>query len=151
LIDSGGASDDNRRVGKGQSGTVAPEVQEMASDPRGDDSGDWTLEDATPQDALAVLSILREVERRSAGRIRRLTRREARLAAVYHAAGHDPWAAYVAAREYLTLANGGADLAEETLALARSTGEQLALEPADELDVDYPAGMIDPPIVNNGT
>jgi hypothetical protein len=138
-------------VGKGRSGTVAPEVQEIADDLRGDDSGDWTLDDATPQDALVVLSILREVERRSAGRIRHLTRREARLAAVYQAAGSDPWAAYVAAREYLTLANAGGDMAEETLALARSTGNQLPLEPGDELDVDYPAGMIDPPIVNNGT
>jgi hypothetical protein len=138
-------------VGKARSGTVTPEVQAIANDLKGDDSGVWTLEDATPQDAPSVLTILREVERRSAGRIRHLTRREARLAAVYQAAGLDPWAAYVAAREYLTLANGGGDLAEETLSLARSTGEELPREPAEELDVDYPEGMIDPPIVNNGT
>jgi hypothetical protein len=97
-----------------------------------------------------VLTILREVERRSAGRIRHLTRREARLSAIYQAAGLDPWAAYVAAREYLTLANGGGDLAEETLALARSTGEHTLSEPADDAEVDYPAGMIDP-FVKNGT
>jgi len=150
LIDSEGTWGDNRHVGKGRSGTVAPEVQDIADDLEGDDSAVWTLEDATPQDAPSVLNILREVERRSAGRIRHLTRREARLAAIYQAAGLDPWAAYVAAREYLTLANGGGDLAEETLALARSTGEHTMSEPADDAEVDYPAGMIDP-FVKNGT
>ncbi len=115
-----------------------------------DDSAAWTLEDATPQDAAAILAILREVERRSAGRIRLLTRREARLAAVYHATGVDPWAAYVAAREYLTLAQGGGDLAEETLAVAKSTGEPAPSMAADDAEVDYPAGMIDP-FVKNAT
>jgi len=127
---------------------------EMGRDMTQDDSAAWTLEDATPQDALAVLSILREVERRSAGRIRHLTRREARLAAIYLAAGDDPWAAYVAAREYLTLASAGGEMTEETLALARSTGDPMSLEhpvpeSGDDLDVDYPAGMIDP-FVKNG-
>jgi hypothetical protein len=149
LIDSEGTWGDNRHVSKGRSGTVAPEVQEIAGDLAGDDSEVWTLEDATPQDAASVLSILREVEQRSAGRIRHLTRREARLAAIYQAAGLDPWAAYVAAREYVTLANGGGDMADETLALARSTGEHSMSEPADDAEVDYPAGMIDP-FVKNG-
>jgi hypothetical protein len=115
-----------------------------------EDSPAWTLEDATPQDVVAVLTILREVERRSGGRIRQLTRREARLAAVYHATGLDPWAAFVAAREYLTLADGGGDMADETLALARTTGDQTPIDSADDAEVDYPAGMIDP-FVENGT
>ena len=150
LIDSEGTWGDNRRVGKSRTGTAAPEIEEIADDPEGDDSRVWTLEDATPQDAPSVLTILREVERRSAGRIRHLTRREARLAAIYQAVGLDPWAAYVAAREYLTLANGGGDLAEETLALARSTGEHTMSETPEDAEVDYPAGMIDP-FVKNGT
>ena len=132
---------------------VAPSaaaIGETLADMAKDQSAAWTLEDATPQDAGAILAILREVERRSAGRIRGLTRREARLAAVYHATGLDPWAAYVAAREYLTLANGGGDLAEETLALARSMGEQVATDAPDDAEVDYPAGMIDP-FVKNGS
>jgi hypothetical protein len=115
-----------------------------------DDSGVWTLEDATPRDAPAVLAILREVERRSAGRIRHLTRREAQVAAVYHASGLDAWDAYVAAREYLTLVDSGGDVAEETLKLARSLGEPAVAEPADDAEVDYPAGMIDP-FVTNGS
>jgi len=142
-------------VGKRQSDLreqVAPLAAAIGdeADTAKDQSAAWTLEDATPQDAEAILAILREVERRSAGRIRHLTRREAHLAAVYHAAGLDPWAAYVAAREYLTLANGGGDLAEETLALARSTGEHAASNGPDDAEVDYPAGMIDP-FAKNGT
>jgi hypothetical protein len=121
-----------------------------ASDATEDDSPIWTLEDATPQDVTVVLAILREIERRSGGRIRQLTRREARLAAVYTATGLDAWSAYIAAREYLTLANGGADLAEETLSLARSTGETAASDAPDDAEVDYPAGMIDP-FVHNGS
>ena len=156
LIDPAPPAGDNRHVGKrqralGENATrSAAAIEEMGPDMTQDESLAWTLEDATPQDAPAVLAILREVERRSAGRIRHLTRREARLAAIYQAAGLDPWAAYVAAREYVTLANGGGDLAEETLALARSTGEQTMSEPADDAEVDYPAGMIDP-FVKNGT
>jgi len=119
-------------------------IQDIARDLERDDSPAWTLEDATPQDVLAVLATLREVEKRSGGRIRHLTRREARLAAIYQAAGNDPWAAYVAARGYLALANRGEDLTQETLGLARSTGEEVSPAPADDLDVDYPAGMIDP-------
>jgi hypothetical protein len=131
------------RFGEGATPSLRA-IQEIANDLERDDSPAWTLEDATPQDVSAVLATLREVEKRSGGRIRQLTRRTARLVAIYQAAGHDPWTAYVAAREYLALANGGGDLVEETLALARSTGEDLSPEQADELDVDYPAGMIDP-------
>ena len=80
----------------------AAALDDVPADMTEDPSPSWTLEDATPQDAQVILAILREVERRSAGRIRQLTRREARLAAVYHATGLDHWAAYVAAREYLT-------------------------------------------------
>ena len=140
LIDSNRVRGDNPLVGK--QGTEA--VDETALGSEQDDSPAWTLEDATPQDAPLVLAILREVERRSSGRIRQITRREARLAAVYHAAGLDPWAAYVAAREYLTLANAGGDMAEETLALARSMGGHAVSDLADDAEVDYPAGMIDP-------
>jgi hypothetical protein len=124
-------------------------MDEVPADMTQDSSPAWTLEDATPQDAQVILAILREVERRSAGRIRQLTRREARLAAVYHATGLDPWAAYVAAREYLTLTAGGGDMAEETLTLARSTGEHALDVGPDDAEVDYPAGMIDP-FVKNG-
>ena len=153
LIDPAAGAGDNRRVGKRQrvlsdDATLSAVAIDETGDMTPDDSAAWTLEDATSQDAPAMLAILCEVERRSSGRIRQLTRREARLAAVYHAAGLDPWAAYVAAREYVTLANGGGDLAEETLALARSMGEHIVSEPADEAEVDYPAGMIDPFIEN---
>jgi hypothetical protein len=148
--------EDNLLVGKRQSdireqaAPSAAAASEMPPDMALDQSAVWTLEDATSQDAPVVLAILREVDRRSAGRIRQLTRREARLAAVYHATGLDPWAAYVAAREYLTLANGGGNLAEETLALARSTGVQGATDAPDDAEVDYPAGMIDPFVKNGG-
>jgi hypothetical protein len=128
----------------------AAAMDEVLPDMTQDLSPAWTLEDVTPQDAHVILAILREVERRSAGRIRQLTRREARLAAVYHATGLDPWAAYVAAREYLTLASGGGDMAEETLALARSTGEHAVSDAPEDAEVDYPAGMIDP-FVKNGS
>jgi len=133
-----------------QTGPSAVAVDEVPPDVTQDLSPAWTLEDATPQDAQVILAILREVERRSAGRIRQLTRREARLAAVYHATGLDLWAAYVAAREYLTLAASGGDAAEETLALARSMGEQSVNDAPDDAEVDYPAGMIDP-FVKNGS
>ena len=128
----------------------AAEMGESSPEMTQDQSPAWTLEDAMPQDVAALLAILREVERRSAGRIRQLTLREARLAAVYSAAGLDPWAAYVAAREYLTLANGGGDVAEQTLALARETGQQAVIDTQDDAEVDYPAGMIDP-FVTNGS
>ncbi len=169
LIDPAKAASHNQSVHKRRNGAAAPEVrlfvsegllagasfgedatpslhaiQEIAQEMTHDDSPAWTLEDATSQDVSAVLATLREVEKRSGGRIRWLTRRQAHLAAIYQAAGHDPWAAYVAAREYLALATRGEDLTEEALALARSTGEDLPPEQVDDLDVDYPAGMIDP-------
>jgi len=114
-----------------------------------DDSPAWTLEDGTTQDVAAALAALREVEKRSGGQIRQLTRREARLVAVYQAAGHDPWESYVAARRYLALARHGGDLTQEALDLAQSVSGEPA-EAADDLDVDYPPGMIDP-FVENGS
>lgn len=133
-----------------ETATPSANMDEMTPGVPEDQSSAWTLEDATPQDAPAILTILREVERQSGGRIRQLTRREATLAAVYQAAGLDPWAAYVAAREYLSAANGGADAVEKTLELARTTGNHAEVAPADDAEVDYPAGMIDP-FVTNGS
>ena len=147
LLAGSSATDVRERVAERFGEEATPSlgaIQDIARDLERDDSPAWTLEDATPQEVLAVLATLREVEKRSGGRIRHLTRREARLAAIYQAAGHDPWAAYVAARGYLALASQAEDLTQETLALARSTDEEVSPEPADDLDVDYPAGMIDP-------
>ena len=140
LLAGSSATDVRERVAERFGEEATPSlgaIQDIARDLERDDSPAWTLEDATPQEVLAVLATLREVEKRSGGRIRHLTRRD-------QAAGHDPWAAYVAARGYLALANQREDLTQETLALARSTDEEVSPELADDLDVDYPAGMIDP-------
>jgi hypothetical protein len=137
LIDRDGTGSHNQHVRKRQGQQITPDTAR-------DDPLPWTLEDGPSQDVAAVLATLREVERRSGGRVRHLTRREARLVAIYQAAGQDPWTAYVAARDYVARADRGEDLTEETLAVARSTGEPMEADSGDELEIDYPAGMINP-------
>lgn len=76
----------------------------------------WTLEDATPADGPLVLRVLSAVQRRSHGRVRHLTRREARIAAVvlglYAVPSEEAaWRAYVRARTYLAALHAGEDVA----------------------------------------
>lgn len=97
-------------------------ISNMKREEETDDSGDWTLEDASPADVGPVLASLRELATRSkaAGHpVQRLTQRQGKLCAIYQALGHDPWSAYVAARGYLALLNRGGDVSQEHVDLFR--------------------------------
>lgn len=93
----------------GLDGLAAPSestVKNIARDmPR--DATTWTLEDSADSiQAGLILRVLSAVQRKSHGRVRHLTTREARIAAVilglYGRTDEDlAWRAYVRAREYL--------------------------------------------------
>ncbi|MDP9250263.1 MAG: hypothetical protein M3O78_02690 [Chloroflexota bacterium] len=119
-------------------------IQNIAVDRRRDDSGAWTFEDSAPTEAALILRVLSAVATKSEGRVKHLTKREARLAAVYLTVrpGVDGtsdldrlWTAYVRARSYLAQLNRGEDPADEHL----HTADLAAIEE----DLEYP-GMIDP-------
>jgi hypothetical protein len=120
-------------------------IQNIAADRRRDDSGAWTFEDSAPAEAALILRVLSAVATKSSGRVKHLTKREARLAAVYQTVrpGIDGiadvdrlWAAYVRARSYLALLNRGEDPVDEHLRTAD-------LAAVDE-GLEYRPGMIDP-------
>jgi len=120
-------------------------IKNIAREMTRDDSATWTLEDSSPDEARLVLRVLSAVDRKSSGRVRHLTKREAHLAAVYLTVrpGTDgwpeqeqAWAAYVGARAYLTQLNRGEDLAREHLRLHDFAEVEAGLE--------YRPGMIDP-------
>ncbi len=80
------------------------------------DADAWTLEDASPSDGPLVLRVLSAVQRKSHGRVRHLTKREARIAAVvlglYAVPSEEAaWRAYVRARTYLAALHSGEDVA----------------------------------------
>lgn len=105
-----------RRQANGDlAGLAAPSestVKSIARDmPRDADS--WTLEDS-PEQAGLVLRVLSAVQRKSHDRVRHLTKREARIAAVilglYERPTEDAaWRAYVRAREYMAGLHRGED------------------------------------------
>jgi hypothetical protein len=114
-----------RRQAEGElDGLAAPSISTVKAIAREqpEDTDQWTLEDATPADGPLVLHVLSAVQRRSHGRVRHLTKREARIAAVilglYQRTGEDvAWRAYVRAREYLAAVHRGDDPAAIHLGL----------------------------------
>src|SRR5205814_238337 len=76
-------------------------IQRWKREERRDGSGEWTLLDASPADVRVILETLQVVNEKSGERIKLFTQDEAKLIAVYRAAGDPPWTAYVAARGYL--------------------------------------------------
>jgi hypothetical protein len=91
------------------------------------DADIWTLEDSADSiQASLILRILSAVQRKSHGRVRHLTLREARIAAVIlglHQQVNEElaWRAYVRAREYLAAVHRGDDPAAISLALFDAT------------------------------
>lgn len=97
-------------------------VKNMAREmPRDDDT--WTLEDSADSvQAGLILRVLSAVQRKSHGRVRHLTKREARIAAVILGLYDQPtetaaWRAYVRAREYMAAMYRGEDPAALHLGL----------------------------------
>ena len=58
-------------------------IVSIAQDMQRDESAPWTLEDSGPGEAALVLRVLSAVDRKTRGRVRHLTKREAHLAAVF--------------------------------------------------------------------
>ena len=91
------------------------------------DADTWTLEDSTDSvQAGLTLRVLSAVQRKSHGRVRHLTTREARIAAVIlglHARPTEElaWRAYVRAREYIASVHRGDDPAAIHLGLFDAT------------------------------
>lgn len=86
------------------------------------DTEHWTLEDGSVGDAELALRVLSAVQRKSHGRVRHLSKREAQVAAVILRLYEQPtedaaWRAYVRAREYLAAMNRGDDPAAIHLGL----------------------------------
>lgn len=98
--------------------TVKSIAREM---PRDADS--WTLEDSADAiQAGLILRVLSAVQRKSHGRVRHLTKREASIAAVIlglyeHPTEDAAWRAYVRAREYMAAMYRGDDPAAIHLGL----------------------------------
>ena len=115
-----------RRQANGElDGLAAPSESTVKSIAREmpDDADTWTLEDSA--DALQagmILRVLSAVQRKSHGRVRHLTKREAQIAAVIlglygRTTEALAWRAYVRAREYLAAMNRGDDPAAIHLGL----------------------------------
>lgn len=93
--------------------------------PRDEDT--WSLEDSADSiQAGLILRVLSAVQRKSHGRVRHLSKREARIAAVILGLHERPneelaWRAYVRAHEYLAALNRGDDPEAIHLSLFDST------------------------------
>ena len=91
------------------------------------DADSWTLEDSADSiQAGLILRVLSAVQRKSHGRVRTLTKREARIAAVILGLHAKPteelaWRAYVRARDYIASVHRGDDPAAIHLGLFDAT------------------------------
>ncbi|MBA3688117.1 MAG: hypothetical protein H0W81_04745 [Chloroflexi bacterium] len=115
-------------------------VSNIAREMRTDDSGEWTMNDAEPATVNLVLRILQAVVQSTEGRIASLTKRQARLLPVIHAAVEGRFTlyqTYLWARFYIAWVRTEQDARDVALAFATMTGGKW---PITELS-DGPRGL----------